>query len=235
MENKNVVSLYSPFIPSDKFADFNVSLWAGLISGVVAGIFTGIIVGWIIWKIQSRHENIEQQKQCEREVSIFIQQLKVSLQSSTAYFRSSNPSRCLPSNIVDTIDLIVEKPINYWVHNLKDTYIRELKLLLDVVNIFLIFKKASSILEPAVQYYLLKQFDELNYSYYIPSFYGILNGHDIDELKLYQQIPSLSNERIEIIREIIENTEIKPLSDEYTRCRTKLIDKVIELSSFIGT
>lgn len=81
------LSLYSPFIPSEKTANFNISLWAGLFTG----IFTGLLVGFVLWVFQSKQQDKEERLKCEREVSIFQQKLKNILETSDVLILSSQP------------------------------------------------------------------------------------------------------------------------------------------------
>ncbi|WP_148359301.1 hypothetical protein [Peribacillus simplex] len=105
-----------------------------------------------------------------------------------------------------------------------DRKLSKVLLFVEIVNVYFKFTKALSELKPVTVYRLLKEFDQLNYKYYLSSFYGILNGYNIDKLKLYQQFPPLTDERIKIIKDIqLESHMVKEIFP-YKENREELIN-----------
>ncbi|WP_157049661.1 hypothetical protein [Thalassobacillus sp. C254] len=98
-------------------------------------------------------------------------------------------SEFLPTNIIKAIELIRSHPINYWIHNIGEgRFKKEIDLLDQTFNTYLKLTKSSSYLDTLIEERFLEKFGILDYKYYIPLFYGIITGCDIEILK-----KSLSN------------------------------------------
>lgn len=123
-----------------------------------------------------------------------------------------------------SIEFILEQPLDYWKEHLKDHKLTKVILFLEVINTYFSFTKTSSELKPETEHRLLQEFEQLNYKTFLSSFYGILIDYDIEKLKLYQQIPSLTDERIKIIKDIQSEPDMLKVSSPYKESREQLLN-----------
>lgn len=214
--------LYSPYIPPEKVDDFNVSLWAGVISGIVTGIFTGLLVGVLLWKFQRKDEERQTSLQCEKEYRLFLRKLKLKFYLSQTTTISTEGAKWLPKNKMEILALILNSPIDFWSDYLgnKSNFNKKISIIKQILDIHSKFIIISSKLDTLIEQRLRDTHYGLNLQEQIQAFYGILNDFDIEALKSY--LRTLNIQRIQMHKEILLEESFKNITNDYKSTKNQL-------------
>ncbi|MDY0943644.1 hypothetical protein [Priestia megaterium] len=232
------LDLYSPLISSDNTANFNVSFWANLTSGLISGLFTGIIVGLFLWWRQNRSQDSQEQKEVQKEFSVFIQKLNLGFSYSEELVKSPYGHESLPENVRRVLDILKEHPLLYWEARLKKQYYKEImSAITSLKEEQMNFQKASNKLDVKAINTLVEDY---NYAAFIKegmsAFYCLVNEKDDSYLiNWFGFVLSFKNSPNDIneLREIRDR--FSHLVDEYKNSRNSLITSANNLKSLINS
>lgn len=216
------------YYPSAMYDQFKVSFWSNFYAGIGTGIVTGIIVGIILWQMQKRNNKKEIKQQVIREVEVFLQQLNITIQSSASVTLSKKGGNVLPSNLQDSLNLILANPVTYWHSQLDKEYNKEISACLLVLKYHREFLKVSTHLDTWINNRLLEDHDLLNYYRYLPAYYGILTNIPEKTILKWCDMPIVP-EPINYLKEISIEKNASEMVESYLKTRDNLLDSYSEL------
>ncbi|TDB49542.1 hypothetical protein [Bacillus sp. CBEL-1] len=232
------MDLYSPFISSNNTANFNVSFWANLTSGLISGVFTGIFVGLFLWWRQNRSQDSQEQKEVQKEFSVFIQKLNLSFSYSEELVKSPYGHESLPENVRRVLDTLKEHPLLYWEARLKKQYYKDIMSAINSLKEEQIkFQKASNKLDVKAINTLVEDY---NYAAVIKegmsAFYCLVNEKDDSYLITWFGFVLSFKDRPQDIDELREiRNRFSDLVNEYESSRRLLITSADNLKSLINS
>jgi len=220
--------------PESRIVDFKIAFWAGLYSGAITSIIVGLVIGIILWQIQKKSEEREVTRQCERDLSLFVQNLRSYLNRNNIIPIPKGAKEALPTNASRSLYFINNNPVNYWIEKLNVSKYPYLSKINEIMKVNLEFENCCHDLDSVLLTKLAEHYNPRSMNYNLAKEFILLLFVGVKKDDISTWFANLdTNITYQYYEDMLVDTRINSTLSAFQHKRTQLLNLLTELRDML--